>query len=574
MDVEIVMYPADTFNRQDDDSGSSESESDSDGEDGFADAPENTTSTSSPPLPARILTRLSQSTVSSILYDHPPSPETATSSLANRNSQASSITPPTTTNGSVHHESLHHESKSPVLARRISAASLDEVSLIDQLPPASPPLIAAVELASPLPVPAVVDIVTPPSPPPPPAPTPSLVESITNRFSRSTTTSTPAPRSRTLSSAFMPSNQPAVTQQPATGSPQPPAPKRSPFSWLRSNTSVAPAPTPQRRGTVSSLTSMASLSAAPANNELLLHRLGSNRDLDKEKEELQRGKDSLRENFKKLRATKGQSVQSLESVGSDAAVKGSLLFMAFVRSKLRFAADTEEVLAAVAEAPSSPESVKAASTKSEDEIDWDLWQAVVDDAFSVASEKPTELNRAIQAGIPPTLRGTIWQSLAASKSLELEAIYRDVIQLPQTATAEDARTLFGCHWLWDPSPAPSQSPSPRLGSRNSSPKIEPKGGQPAMQWGKTIAQLEKVIKRDLGERTSFGKYKVDQKALLNLCKAYALFDPAVGYTQGMTFIATVLLLNVCVPHKPVGSPVADSQTDVGGRGLLCVCQAY
>lgn len=290
---------------------------------------------------------------------------------------------------------------------------------------------------------------------------------------------------------------------------------------------------------------LAALSAAmPANNDLLLHRLGSNRDPDKEKEELQRGMENLRENFKKLREAKVQGEQTVESAASS---KGSTHFMSlFVGAKLRYATGSEDVVH-VPSSPSSIHSTKAASTRSEDEIDWDLWQAVVDDAFSVATEKPTELNRAIQAGIPPTLRGTIWQSLAASKSLELELIYREVIQLPPSATAEDARPLFGSHWLWDPSPVSSRASSPMPGYR-SSPRIEAKSnGNNTMQWGKTIAQLEKVIKRDLGERTSFGKYKVDQKALLNLCKAYALFDPAVGYTQGMTFIATVLLLNVCVP---------------------------
>jgi hypothetical protein len=264
--------------------------------------------------------------------------------------------------------------------------------------------------------------------------------------------------------------------------------------------------------------------------------MGSNRDGDKEKEELLRGMENLRENFKKLREAREYGVEESTAVTS----KGSILMVLARRTKLRSSTTGSSNFT-----PASPEATPPATAKAEDEIDWDLWQAVVDDAFSVASEKPTELNRAIQAGIPPTLRGTVWQSMAASKSLELEVMYREVIQLPAAATAKDARVIFSSHWLWDPSPLSSQASSPRLNSYTS-PRMEPKvnGHSPDQQWGKTIAQLEKVIKRDLGDRTSFGKYKVDQKALLNVCKAYALFDPAVGYTQGMTFIATVLLLNV------------------------------
>jgi hypothetical protein len=302
-----------------------------------------------------------------------------------------------------------------------------------------------------------------------------------------------------------------------------------------------------RRATTSSAGSGPGLAALGANNDLLIHRVGANREPEKEKEEHDRSIENLRESFKKLREARR------ESIDASAAEKKGMIFPLF-RAKFGSVLILIFFPAAEDPTPGSPGSAKdvpsvAASTKSEDEIDWDLWQAVVDDAFSVASEKPTELNRAIQAGIPPTLRGTIWQSLAASKSLELEAIYREVIALAPTATAEDARPIFGSHWLWDPTPTNSQASSPKLGSR-ASPRIEAKGNVlPAARWGKTVAALEKVIKRDLGDRTSFGKYKVDQKALLNVCKAYALFDPAVGYTQGMTFIATVLLLNVCLPRS-------------------------
>jgi hypothetical protein len=62
-----------------------------------------------------------------------------------------------------------------------------------------------------------------------------------------------------------------------------------------------------------------------------------------------------------------------------------------------------------------------------------------------------------------------------------------------------------------------------------------------------LSKLEKIIRRDLGARTSYSKYFVSQgsqESLFGLCKAYALYDEAVGYAQGMNFIVMPLLFNV------------------------------
>ena len=242
-----------------------------------------------------------------------------------------------------------------------------------------------------------------------------------------------------------------------------------------------------------------------------------------EKEELLKGTDSLRENFRRIREREG-TLQSRPGT-------------------------------AQAEVHNEVEPVPAAislSTSAEDQIDWDLWQAVIEDPYKVVSTMPNELNQAIQAGIPQTIRGTVWQSMAQSKCTELEGIYHEVLDLGPQATAANARPLFGSHWPpicpASPSLGSSRLGSPKAGSPQSD-AIHPKGSFLTGEWAKkTVAQLEKMIKKDLGSRTSFGKYKVDQKALLNVCKAYALFDPEIGYTQGMTFVATPLLMNVS-PYK-------------------------
>ena len=69
----------------------------------------------------------------------------------------------------------------------------------------------------------------------------------------------------------------------------------------------------------------------------------------------------------------------------------------------------------------------------------------------------------------------------------------------------------------------------------------------AKEQATALQRLEKTIRRDLGARTSYSRYFVSQgsqDALFGLCKAYALYDEAVGYAQGMNFIAMPLLFNV------------------------------
>lgn len=102
----------------------------------------------------------------------------------------------------------------------------------------------------------------------------------------------------------------------------------------------------------------------------------------------------------------------------------------------------------------------------------------------MAHTHPSELSKAVQQGFPLPLRGTIWQLMASSKSLILEEVYTSL------------STESSAH--------------------------------------------EKGIKRDLS-RTSFAK-NASEESLFNIIKAYSLWDPEVGYIQGMAFITVPLLL--------------------------------
>ncbi|KAJ1579384.1 hypothetical protein NDA11_005253 [Ustilago hordei] len=129
----------------------------------------------------------------------------------------------------------------------------------------------------------------------------------------------------------------------------------------------------------------------------------------------------------------------------------------------------------------------------DDEIDWEFWGDVMSNYQQVARNHPRQLSRAIQAGIPPSLRGMMWQLMSSSKNEEMEIIY--AYYLKQTSSHE------------------------------------------------------KAIKRDLNrtfpEQDYFQDGKgIGQENLYNVIKAYSLYDPEVGYCQGMQFVVGPLLLNM------------------------------
>ncbi|TCD71202.1 GTPase-activating protein [Steccherinum ochraceum] len=127
------------------------------------------------------------------------------------------------------------------------------------------------------------------------------------------------------------------------------------------------------------------------------------------------------------------------------------------------------------------------------EIDWDFWGDVVSDYPKFAAERPSELAKAIERGIPKTLRGMIWQLMSASKDPELEQTYLRLLKEPSTH--------------------------------------------------------EKAINRDLGRTFPHHAFFTDghgigQENLFNVLKAYSLYDPQVGYCQGLPFVVAILLLNM------------------------------
>ncbi|CAK9439735.1 uncharacterized protein LODBEIA_P38350 [Lodderomyces beijingensis] len=124
------------------------------------------------------------------------------------------------------------------------------------------------------------------------------------------------------------------------------------------------------------------------------------------------------------------------------------------------------------------------------QIDWDFWTLVVNDYDYIVNNKSDQLNELITQGIPSEIRGIIWQIVTRSKDTNLEDLYRTM-------------------------------------------KLEP-------------SIHEKAIKRDLTRTSFFTNIDAANKAdeLFNVIKVYSLYDPDVGYTQGMIFIAIPLIMNM------------------------------
>lgn len=219
-------------------------------------------------------------------------------------------------------------------------------------------------------------------------------------------------------------------------------------------------------------------------------------------------------------------------------------------------------------------------------VDWDLWQSVVyEGPAAVARTSSEELNQAIASGIPQAIRGVVWQVLAQSKNEELEGVYRDLVargiekerssiavasiaksdsDQPNSASKEKESIASSASSIQ--SDCSTSATTATNGTTNvfDSPGYlqEANSAQAVTKLQATLLagrkkkvkddavalqKLEKVIKRDLGARTSYSKYVMSaglQDGLFGVCKAYALFDEAVGYAQGMNFIVMPLLFNV------------------------------
>ncbi|KAJ9649387.1 hypothetical protein H2199_000162 [Coniosporium tulheliwenetii] len=379
-----------------------------------------------------------------------------------------------------------------------------------------------------------------------------------------------------------------------TVSPPPPARKTaSPFSWFSRQSS-------EPKKTVTSPPSMAS--HGRSNTTASLATIGSNQELalgkidDVDESHGPRQRNSLKDRFKFLRMQEEAGMALVDDDHEPNGVQGGALAGLIGRSAsvgfdghappaARRASGTyfEKPMRQPSInhnlAPGTASGISAGpASESAPPVDWDLWQSVVyEGPAAIAMTSSEELNRAIAGGIPQAIRGVVWQVLAESKNEALEGVYRDLVArgtdkerphmpiptLSETSAvnggikekesiASSASSIHSDH----STPATSAnasvslpgSPPPQDGSGpEGMAKLAEERKRRAKEEAASIAKLEKTIKRDLGARTSYSKYLMSaglQDGLFGICKAYALYDDAVGYAQGMNFIAMPLLFNM------------------------------
>jgi len=396
------------------------------------------------------------------------------------------------------------------------------------------------------------------------------------------------------------SANPAPKDPPPAAQPPPPTRKlTSPFSWLtRSSTSnkeVKSSP-PQSAGSNRRNTG----ASVASNPDAALGRLQEGDEDNLSTASKKTGRSSLKDQFRLLRMRDESHVSDADQA-SVASGRGSVGHGLASPTGNQEEKEDGPIISPPASAatptvnpnlaPGTVSGISASATDAAAPVDWELWQQLVNHGpEALKGAKAGELNAAIKRGIPQTIRGVIWQVLADSRNPELEEVYRELVARGTDKEKKDRHSSMNgsvngnLHDKEKDSLSSSRSSlrsdfSVTLTQSNtgtSSPSSQEKDPEKlakeqaaaeaarkkkAKEEAAAIQKLERTIRKDLGSRTSYSKYFISQgcqEALFGVCKAYALYDEAVGYAQGMSFIVMPLLFNVSIVHGPSKDRVANA----------------
>lgn len=249
------------------------------------------------------------------------------------------------------------------------------------------------------------------------------------------------------------------------------------------------APSPLARASASTPPPPQSTPSPAHSTALLLHRVDSvptrDRRLSKDLSVFERG----REGFEKVRSEMDSAAMEMRRE----------------RESRRTETDIRPVDAPAIDTPDT-----ITETPEDEEVDWTFWGSVVQGYEQVALTHPKELSKAIQQGIPPVIRGAVWQLMSSSKSVDLEEAYKALLKLSsphEKAIMKDLNRTFPNH------------------------KYFKEGGGVGQEG------LFMVVK-------AYSLYVICLVSHLAMLICVDRYDQEVGYTQGLAFIVAALLLNV------------------------------
>ena len=171
------------------------------------------------------------------------------------------------------------------------------------------------------------------------------------------------------------------------------------------------------------------------------------------------------------------------------------------------------------------------------EADWDFWGKLLTDLESIVRKQNKLLVKKTHSGLPKAVRGTIWYNFSR---LHPHSFLRFTSHSNTSNISNNASTSLTSatnNSLSHEKFAPPET------FRNSS--LE----DAYVELLKLSSPYEKMIIRDLARtfpKHEFFKHAdgLGQESLFNVMKAYSLYDPEVGYCQGLSFIVGALLLHM------------------------------
>ncbi|KAI3655970.1 hypothetical protein MP638_002308 [Amoeboaphelidium occidentale] len=194
--------------------------------------------------------------------------------------------------------------------------------------------------------------------------------------------------------------------------------------------------------------------------------------------------------------TRSPSISSADSVSVSAKDGGGVLVIS----------TSNEGLASPSNGPTSPVS----ATLADSQEDWDFWGKLIQDAETGLKRNQKMLLKAVYHGIPSSLRGTVWSIFSKYHPLSFRKLSEPPFSLPEAFKNIELEDAY-------------------------------------VELLKITSPYEKMIMRDLARtfpKHTYFQASLGQESLFNVMKCYSLYDPEVGYCQGLSFVTGALLLHM------------------------------